>query len=118
MVSQMWDETSRFYSLCFDFETLYCSSIATKHLNRFFNQTETKEIIMTILVTGATGTVGREVVEQLVKRGADVKALVRDPSKANFPASVGVVQGDMLDVDSLRRAFSGVSTLFLLNAVV
>ncbi|MDL5365892.1 NmrA/HSCARG family protein [Xanthomonas sp. NCPPB 2654] len=73
---------------------------------------------MTILVTGATGTVGRQVVEQLVKRGADVRALVRDPAKAKLPASVDVVQGDLLDVDSLRSAFSGVSTLFLLNAVV
>ncbi|MBZ9661295.1 NmrA/HSCARG family protein [Mesorhizobium sp. ESP-6-4] len=73
---------------------------------------------MTILVTGATGNVGSQVVNQLVKRGADVRALVRDPSKANFPAGVAVVQGDLLDVDSLRSAFSGVSTLFLLNAVV
>ncbi|MER8767815.1 NmrA/HSCARG family protein [Mesorhizobium sp. M0092] len=73
---------------------------------------------MTILVTGATGNVGRNVVEQLVKRGAHVRALVRDPSKANFAAGVDVVQGDLLDVDSLRKAFSGVSTLFLLNAVV
>ena len=73
---------------------------------------------MTILVTGATGTVGRIVIEQLVKRGADVRALVRDPSKASFPASVNVVQGDLLDVDSLRNALAGVSTLFLLNAVV
>ncbi|QND15151.1 NmrA/HSCARG family protein [Rhizobium leguminosarum bv. trifolii] len=73
---------------------------------------------MTILVTGATGNVGRQVVEHLVKRGADVRALVRDPSKAEFPAGVSVVQGDFLDVDSLRTAMSGVSTLFLLNAVV
>jgi uncharacterized protein YbjT (DUF2867 family) len=73
---------------------------------------------MTILVTGATGTIGRQVVEQLVKRGADVRALVRDPAKADFPAGVTVVQGDLLDVDALRGAFSGVSTLFLLNAVV
>ncbi len=73
---------------------------------------------MTILVTGATGTVGRNVVEQLVKRGADVRALVRDPAKANVPAGVTAVKGDLLDVDSLRSAFSGVSTLFLLNAVV
>ncbi|MBA9034236.1 SDR family oxidoreductase [Rhizobium leguminosarum] len=73
---------------------------------------------MTILVTGATGNVGRQVVEHLVKRGADVRALVRDPSKAEFPADVSVVQGDLLDVDSLRNAMSGVSTLFLLNAVV
>lgn len=73
---------------------------------------------MTILVTGATGNVGRHVVEQLVKRGADVRALMRDPAKANFPAGVAVVQGDLLDVDSVRSALSGVSTLFLLNAVV
>ena len=73
---------------------------------------------MTILVTGATGNVGRNVVEQLVKRGADVRALARDPSKAKFPAGVDVVKGDLLDVDSLRSAFSGVSTLFLLNGVV
>jgi uncharacterized protein YbjT (DUF2867 family) len=73
---------------------------------------------MTILVTGATGNVGRQVVEQLTSRGADVRALVRDPSKANFPTGVSVVQGDLLDVDSLRTAFDGVSTLFLLNAVV
>ena len=73
--------------------------------------------IKTILVTGATGRVGRQVVNQLVNRGADVRALVRDPSKADFPASVNVVQGDMLDLESLRRAFVGVRTLFLLNAV-
>lgn len=73
---------------------------------------------MTILVTGATGTIGRNVVEQLVKRGASVRALVRDPAKADFPNGVDVVKGDLLDVDSLRSAFKGVSTLFLLNAVV
>ncbi|WP_438345970.1 NmrA/HSCARG family protein [Methylorubrum populi] len=73
---------------------------------------------MTILVTGATGTVGGHVVEQLAKRGADVRALVRDPSKAQLPAGVTAVQGDLLDVDTLRNALSGVSTLFLLNAVV
>jgi uncharacterized protein YbjT (DUF2867 family) len=75
-------------------------------------------IPMTILVTGATGTIGRQVVEQLARRGAEIRALVRDPAKASFPAGVAVAQGDMLDVDSLRSAFSGVSTLFLLNAVV
>jgi uncharacterized protein YbjT (DUF2867 family) len=73
---------------------------------------------MTILVTGATGNIGRNVVEQLAKRGASVRALVRDPSKAKFPSGVEVVQGDLLDVDSLRSAMKGVSTLFLLNGVV
>jgi len=73
---------------------------------------------MTILVTGATGTVGRNVIEQLIKRGADVRALVRDPAKASLPAGVDVVQADLLDVEALRGAFAGVSSLFLLNAVV
>ncbi|KGC06917.1 SDR family oxidoreductase [Burkholderia cepacia] len=72
---------------------------------------------MTILVTGATGRVGRQVVRQLVDRRADVRVLVRDPAKADFPAAVTVAQGDMLDVDALRTAFSGVRTLFLLNGV-
>ncbi|WP_348766590.1 NmrA family NAD(P)-binding protein [uncultured Salinisphaera sp.] len=72
---------------------------------------------MTILVTGATGRVGRQVVDQLVARHADVRVLVRNPSKATFPAGVDVVQGEMLDIDALRQAFTGVTTLFLLNAV-
>ncbi|NHT77749.1 NmrA/HSCARG family protein [Rhizobiaceae bacterium CRRU44] len=72
---------------------------------------------MTILVTGATGNIGGQVIQHLVGRGADVRALVRDPSKANFPAGVTVAKGDFLDVDALRTAFDGVSTLFLLNAV-
>lgn len=72
---------------------------------------------MTILVTGATGRVGRHVVDQLVKRGAEVRVLTRDPAKANVPAGVEIAQGDLLDIDALRAAFSGVRTLFLLNAV-
>jgi uncharacterized protein YbjT (DUF2867 family) len=73
---------------------------------------------MTILVTGASGNIGGHVVDQLIKRGAKVRALVRDPKKTNFPAGVEIAQGDLLDVDALRSAFKGVSTLFLLNAVV
>ncbi|SER48554.1 Uncharacterized conserved protein YbjT, contains NAD(P)-binding and DUF2867 domains [Faunimonas pinastri] len=73
---------------------------------------------MTIFVTGATGNVGRNVVDQLIQRGAGVRALVRNPASANLPAGVDVVQGDLLDVDAMRAAFAGVSTLFLLNAVV
>ncbi|GAC1044761.1 SDR family oxidoreductase [Rhizobium sp. No.120] len=72
---------------------------------------------MTILVTGATGRVGHHVVDQLVKRGAKVRVLTRNPSKANVPAGVEVAQGDLLDIDALRSAFHGISTLFLLNAV-
>ncbi|WP_288479038.1 NmrA family NAD(P)-binding protein, partial [uncultured Pseudomonas sp.] len=72
---------------------------------------------MTILVTGATGRVGRHLVQQLVQREAKVRVLTRNPASADFPAAVEVMQGDLLDLAALRRAFSGVSTLFLLNAV-
>ncbi len=72
---------------------------------------------MTILVTGATGRVGQHVVDQLVNRGAHVRVFTRDPSKAEFPDGVEVATGDLLDIDSLRNAFSGVTSLFLLNAV-
>ncbi|RYB06726.1 SDR family oxidoreductase [Lichenibacterium ramalinae] len=72
---------------------------------------------MTILVTGATGRVGRNVVEQLAKRGASVRVLTRDPDKASFPEGVEVVKGDLLDIDALRSALAGTRTLFLLNAV-
>jgi uncharacterized protein YbjT (DUF2867 family) len=73
---------------------------------------------MTILVTGATGTIGRHVVDHLLARGAAVRALVRNPASAALPQGVELAQGDLLDVDALRAALSGVSTLFLLNAVV
>lgn len=72
---------------------------------------------MTILITGATGRVGRHVVQQLAQRGAQVRVLVRDPAKAEVPAGVEVAQGDLLDIDSVRAALAGVRTLFLLNAV-
>ncbi|MFT4118367.1 SDR family oxidoreductase [Bradyrhizobium sp.] len=72
---------------------------------------------MTVLVIGATGRVGRHVVDQLVQRGAAVRVLTRDPSKATFPVGIEVAQGELLDVDALRAAFKGVSSLFLLNAV-
>jgi uncharacterized protein YbjT (DUF2867 family) len=72
---------------------------------------------MTILVIGATGRVGRHVVDQLLQRDATVRVLTRDPAKAGFPASVEVAQGDPLDIDALRGALIGVKALFLLNAV-
>ena len=72
---------------------------------------------MSILVTGATGTIGSLVVQGLAAAGADVKALVRTPGKKTFPTGVAEVVGDLTDVASLRAAFSSVRTLFLLNAV-
>lgn len=72
---------------------------------------------MSILVTGATGTIGSLVVQGLARHGASVKALVRQPGKAVLPAGVAEVVADLSDVASVRRALAGVRTLFLLNAV-
>lgn len=72
---------------------------------------------MSILVTGATGTIGSLIVQRLADAGAEVKALVRRPGKSSFPAGVTEVVGDLTDVPSMRAALSSVRTLFLLNAV-
>ncbi|MFJ9141986.1 NmrA family NAD(P)-binding protein [Streptomyces griseus] len=70
---------------------------------------------MTILVTGATGTVGRRVVEQLLERGEHVRALTRDPARAELPAGVEVVRGDLTNPASLEPALDGVTGLHLIT---
>ncbi|AZF37386.1 Oxidoreductase [Pseudomonas sp. R4-39-08] len=72
---------------------------------------------MSILVIGATGTIGSLVTQGLAEAGAEVKALVRQAGKRDFPAGVTEVVADLTDVVSLRAALSSVRTLFLLNAV-
>lgn len=72
---------------------------------------------MTVLVTGATGTIGYAVVERLLAARTAVRVLVRDPDKCRFPGAVEIVRGDMSDIDSVRTALHSVRTLFLLNAV-
>jgi uncharacterized protein YbjT (DUF2867 family) len=72
---------------------------------------------MSILVTGANGTIGSLVVQGLASAGAQVSAFVRTPGKQGFPAGVKEVVGDLTDVPSLRAALSSARTLFLLNAV-
>ncbi|RII13776.1 NAD(P)H azoreductase [Streptomyces sp. YIM 130001] len=69
-----------------------------------------------ILVTGATGTIGSEVVRLLAARGEQVRALTRDPARAKLPAGVDVVRGDFDDPVSLERAAAGATALFLLSA--
>jgi len=69
---------------------------------------------MAILVTGSTGTIGTQVLNFLDGQGGDVRALTRSPEKALFPAGVTAVKGDLSDLDSVRAALDGVSTLFLL----
>src|SRR4051812_9930780 len=72
---------------------------------------------MKILVTGATGNVGGELVKILHQRGAEVRALARNPQAAKFAAGVEVVAGDMTNPESIREAVKGIDKLFLLNGV-
>jgi uncharacterized protein YbjT (DUF2867 family) len=73
---------------------------------------------MKILVTGATGNVGSAVVAGLLKRGAEVRALIRNPDADHKLApSVEVAIGDLLDPVSIEEAMKGVDKVFLLNAV-
>ena len=70
-----------------------------------------------ILVTGATGTIGSEVVRQLVEANQKVRALVRDSAKiAKFGNTVEVVKGDFEDPASLRAALKNVEVAFLATA--
>ena len=61
------------------------------------------------LVTGATGFLGRAVTETLVRRGAQVSALVlhNDPDLRLLPGAVHPVMGDVCDEDALSRFFAG-----------
>ena len=68
----------------------------------------------TILVTGATGRVGRHVVQGLLEAGVSVRALVRMPLLAGLPPKVEVVQGDITDPGAVERAAAGVDAAFLL----
>jgi uncharacterized protein YbjT (DUF2867 family) len=67
-----------------------------------------------IFVTGATGNVGRQVVAELVARGAKVRALSRTPERANLPGGVEVVGGDLSAPATLEGHFDNVSAVFLL----
>ncbi|TCO49392.1 uncharacterized protein YbjT (DUF2867 family) [Kribbella antiqua] len=68
----------------------------------------------TVLVTGATGRVGRHVVAGLRAAGATVRALVRTPSAADLPADVELIEGDIYDPNAVRRAAADADAAFLL----
>src|SRR5215207_3042104 len=71
---------------------------------------------MRILVTGGTGTVGSAVVRELIARKQSVSVLTRDASKP-LPDGARAVQGNLLEVSSVRQVFEGVEAVFLLNPV-
>ena len=68
-----------------------------------------------VLVIGSTGTVGSEVVAQLVARATHrIRALVRNPDAASFPPTVEVVRGDLTAPDSLQACLKDIDAVFLL----
>lgn len=66
-----------------------------------------------IVITGATGTIGSEIVRQLTERGVKVRAVTRNPDAARLPEGVEVVRGDYLDPASMAAAFEGAQAAFL-----
>ncbi|GAA1584538.1 MULTISPECIES: NAD(P)H-binding protein [Kribbella] len=68
---------------------------------------------MTILVTGATGSVGRLLVDELVAVGAPVRALTSNPVRAALPESVEVARGYLGKPATLPAALAGVDTVYL-----
>src|SRR5580704_4739107 len=70
---------------------------------------------MKVLVIGATGTVGSELVKSLLQRGASVRALTRtQPKSGTFPGAVEIAIGDLTDPVSVAAALTGADKLFLL----
>lgn len=66
-----------------------------------------------ILVIGGTGTVGRQVVSQLSAKGAQVRAMARNPGGAQLPPQVEVVRGDLTLPETLAPCLDGIETVFL-----
>jgi uncharacterized protein YbjT (DUF2867 family) len=67
-----------------------------------------------IVVTGATGNVGSELVKLLVRSGEKVRVMARNPAKAEKLGGVEIVEGDLEKPEMLGRAFAGAEKLFLL----
>ncbi len=68
---------------------------------------------MKVLVTGATGNVGRLVVDQLLGTGVEIRALTNNPGKADLPAGVEVAEGYIGRPDTVQAALDGVDRMYL-----
>mgnify|MGYP002777007989 CR=1 FL=1 len=73
---------------------------------------------MTILITGATGNIGGEVVKLLARKNIPLRVMVRDPTKATHLKEQGieVVRGDFLHPDTLDTALQGIEKAFLVTS--
>ena len=66
-----------------------------------------------VLVIGATGNIGRQVVSQLASRGVQVRAMTRNPDASVLPPQVEVMRGDLTVPDTLDGCLHGIDTVFL-----
>ncbi|MBF6330633.1 NAD(P)H-binding protein [Nocardia transvalensis] len=73
----------------------------------------------TVLVTGATGNIGRELLTELVAHGGNIRirAATRDPAAAALPDGVEPVRADLQHAQSLKSALADATTLFLVSRV-
>ncbi|ASR38550.1 hypothetical protein BAY61_30125 [Prauserella marina] len=67
-----------------------------------------------VLVTGATGAVGRNVVENLVAEGVPVRALTRNPVVSRLPSAADVVEGSHTDPRQLEPQLAGIESVFFM----
>jgi uncharacterized protein YbjT (DUF2867 family) len=71
-----------------------------------------------VLLTGATGYVGGELLPTLLERGHAVRAMTRDPSRARLPRGVEVVAGDVVRGTGLDEALEGIDVaLYLVHSM-
>lgn len=69
---------------------------------------------LSVLVVGATGSIGRHAVAEALLRGYDVRALLRNTAKADrLPAGVEIVGGDVTQPDTLNPALEGIDAVVL-----
>jgi uncharacterized protein YbjT (DUF2867 family) len=66
-----------------------------------------------VLVTGATGHIGSEVVSQLRGTGCQIRAMSRNPHSADLPADIEIVRGDLSAPDTLDACLNGIDSVFL-----
>lgn len=70
-------------------------------------------IVNRILITGATGNIGGQVLSQLPPTGLQIRALVRNPDAVHLPLHVETVRGDLTRPETLDKCLDGIDTVFL-----
>src|SRR3954466_532143 len=86
---------------------------------RLYRPSAATNLPRVILLTGATGNVGSQVLRRLTARGERVRVLVRDPRRlGNERVRVQIALGDLSDPASFRNALRGVETVVHLAAAI